>query len=68
VRYREGPTPGSFGAPAGTGMLVFTALLGLIIGLICLAMGWRSRFLWLRVWGFGLAAASAGFLLRLLSP
>jgi len=49
-------------------MLVFTALLGLIIGLICLAMGWRSRFLWLRVWGFGLAAASAGFLLRLLSP
>lgn len=66
MRYREGPTPGSLGAPAGIEMLVFTAVLGLIIGLVCLAMGWRGRFLWLRVWGLGLTVASVGYLVHLL--
>ena len=67
MRYREGLTPGSLGAPAGTDMLVFTAVLGLIIGLVCVAMGWRGRFMWLKVWGLGLTVASLGYLAHLLA-
>lgn len=66
MRYREGMTPDSLGAPAGTEMLVFTAVLGLIIGLACIGMGWRGRFMWLKIWGFGLTLASLVYLVYLL--
>jgi hypothetical protein len=48
-------------------MLVFTAVLGLIIGLVCIGLGWQGRFMWLKVWGLGLTLASLVYLVHLLA-
>lgn len=40
------------------GMLIFTAVLGVLIGVSIVFIGKKGRVLWMRVWGTGLVAFS----------
>lgn len=48
-------------------MLILTAILGLIIGIIFVVGGYYGKQLWIVVWGSGLVLASIIFLTTFLS-
>jgi hypothetical protein len=63
MRYRVGDSPGELGAPVtDDGMLVGTALFGLVTGALFVYMGLRGRQIWLSAWGTGLVLASITYL------
>jgi hypothetical protein len=60
LRYRIGEDPATASGYAGTeSVLIFTLFLSIIIGVILLWMGLRSRQLWLWTWSAGLIVVSS---------
>ena len=62
MRYRIGSDPQEVQQQAD-GMIVGSALFGLVTGIIFVAAGWRARQFWLVFWGAGLVIASVAYLL-----
>ena len=59
ARYREGEIPKEqLAIHASDEMLIFTAVLGFVIGIILTTMGYKGKVLWLAVWGYGLILVS----------
>ena len=61
MRYRIGddPTIAAYGSTPE--WLGFTALLGLVIGVVLGYLAWRGRQRWLLVWSVGLVATSIAY-------
>jgi hypothetical protein len=57
MRYREGESL-PLASSASDDMLLLTAVLGVLIGLILTYMGRRGKQLWMAVWGVGLVLIS----------
>lgn len=62
MRYRIGSDPQEVQQQAD-GMIVGSALFGLVTGIIFVAAGLRARQFWLVFWGAGLVIASVAYLL-----
>lgn len=62
MRYRIGSDPQEVRQQAD-GMIVGSALFGLVTGIIFVAAGLRARQFWLVFWGAGLVIASVAYLL-----
>lgn len=63
MRYREGSLPGELGEPVpGDGMLIGTAVFGLLTGIGFVIAGVYGRQRWLTVWGGGLVLSSVTYL------
>lgn len=58
MRYREGNIPENIGPHITNESLVFTAVLGLLMGIGFVVAGIRARQIWLAVWGGGLVISS----------
>ncbi len=58
MRYREGEIPERLGPLISDDSLLFTAILGLIIGIIFVYAARKGRPLWILVWGAGLVVVS----------
>lgn len=59
MRYKEGEIPKQqLAVHASDDMLLLTAVLGTIIGLILSYLGRRGNQLWMVVWGIGLVICS----------
>ena len=59
MKYREGEIPPEMLAVnASNDMLVFTAVIGFIIGIVLYLMGRKGRQLWMWTWGIGLVLCS----------
>lgn len=63
MRYREGDIPEVIGPHVTDDSLLFSAVLGLLIGCACLYMGIRGRQVWLMIWGSGLVLASLAYMI-----
>ncbi len=64
MRYREGQEPDPhypYGKSTHQAM-DFSFVLGIVIGLALLWMGFKGRILWLKVWSAGLVALSIYYL------
>lgn len=53
MRYRIGKELQQPGPPISGEMLIFTVVLGLLIGMTLFVLGMRGRQMWLTVWGGG---------------
>jgi hypothetical protein len=62
MRYRIGEDPNIDAYGSTDEVVVFTALLSILIGVILVWLGRRGRQLWLTVWSTGLIVASIVFL------
>jgi hypothetical protein len=62
MRYRIGSDPQEAQQQAD-GMIVGSALFGLVTGVVFVVAGVRARQFWLAFWGAGLVVASAAYLL-----
>lgn len=58
MRYRDNLPPEQLAVNASNDMLVFTAFLGVIIGIIISWLGKKGGALWMLYWGIGLVFAS----------
>lgn len=56
MRYKEGELP--LAQNASDDMLVFTAVLGFVIGFVLIYLGRLGKQMWMRVWGAGLVIMS----------
>jgi len=60
MRYKEGEIPKhQLAVHASDDMLLLTAAMGVVIGLILTFLGRKGKQLWMFVWGFGLIMFSA---------
>ena len=60
MRYREGEIPPELLAQnTSNDMLVFTAVIGLVIGIALFCLGRLGKQMWMWVWGTGLMFCSA---------
>ncbi len=62
MRYRIGEDMQAVAEPVQDGLISFSALLGLIMGIGFVVAGWRGRQFWLLSWGAGLVVASILYL------
>ena len=59
MRYREGEIPAEqLAVNASNDMLILTAFLGVLIGIVLTVMGRKGKQLWMAVWGAGLVLCS----------
>lgn len=59
MRYREGEIPPEqLAVNASNDMLLLTAVLGVVIGIVLAVMGKKGKQLWMLVWGIGLVFCS----------
>jgi len=59
MRYKEGQVPPeAFSYNASDDMLLLTAVMGVIIGIIISTLGKIGKQLWMLVWGIGLVIIS----------
>jgi len=59
MRYKEGDIPPEkMAVHASDDMLLLTAVLGFLIGIILTYLGRRGKQLWMFVWGIGLVLCS----------
>lgn len=58
MRYREGNIPENIGPLITNEPLVFTAVLGLLMGIGFVIAGVKARQIWLALWGAGLVISS----------
>jgi len=66
MRYRigeniEGLTD-NLGEPVGDGLVTFSAILGVIMGIGFVVAGLRGKQIWLAFWGAGLVLSSIAYL------
>ena len=60
ARYREGEIPKEqLAVHASDDMLVLTAVLGFLIGIVITYLGRKGKQMWMWVWGIGLIICSA---------
>lgn len=60
ARYREGEIPKEqLAVHASDDMLVLTAVLGFLIGIVITYLGRKGEQMWMWVWGIGLIICSA---------
>ncbi|MFT4635415.1 MAG: hypothetical protein ACI854_001487 [Arenicella sp.] len=60
ARYREGDIPKEqLAVHASDDMLVLTAVLGFLIGIVITYLGRKGEQMWMWVWGIGLIICSA---------
>ncbi len=62
MRYRQGTSPEELGSPIGQEIALGSAVFGLFLGIGFVVVGFRSRVLWMTVWGAMLAVASIVYL------
>lgn len=64
MRYRIGEDPENMqGQPVGEdGLTIFTAVFGLITGIIFVIAGIKGRQRWMQFWGAGLILSSLAYL------
>ncbi len=62
MRYRIGTLPGESGTASTDHMLLFTVVIGLLIGLVLVFLGRQGRQLWLVFWGGTLVVAALIYL------
>ena len=62
MRYRIGEDMQAVAEPVQDGLISFSALLGLIMGIGFVVAGWRGKQFWLLSWGAGLVVASILYL------
>lgn len=63
MRYQIDPGTGGMGAPVGdNGMIIGSAIYGLLLGIAFFYMGKRSRLLWVTVIGVFLVGSSVVYL------
>lgn len=59
MRYREGEIPKEqLAVHASDDMLILTAVLGVIIGIVLTVLGRMGKQMWMWVWGLGLIICS----------
>jgi len=58
LRYQENIPPEQLTSYASDNMLLFTAVLSLVIGIILIVLGRQGRQLWLLTWSIGLVVCS----------
>ena len=58
MRYLSDIPKQQLASHAHDNMLLFTAVLGVVIGVVLVWMGRRSRMMWMWTWGGGLVLAS----------
>ena len=59
MRYREGDIPPALLAKnASNDMLLFTAVIGLLIGFLLIWLGRQGKQMWMWTWGTGLVICS----------
>ncbi len=59
MRYKEGDIPKEqMAVHASDDMLMLTAVLGVIIGIILTILGRKGKQMWMWVWGIGLVLCS----------
>lgn len=59
MRYKEFEVPpDQLAANASDGMLMLTAIMGTVIGIILVILGRKGKQMWMWVWGYGLVASS----------
>jgi len=58
MRYRIGEDINNLGEPVRDGLVSFSVIIGLVIGIIFVVAGIRSKQVWLTFWGSGLIIAS----------
>jgi hypothetical protein len=60
ARYREGEIPKEqLAVHASDDMLILTAVLGFLIGIVITYLGRKGEQMWMWVWGIGLIICSA---------
>ena len=62
MRYRIGEDSLQIAQPVSNGLVTFSALLGLLMGLGFVVAGLRAKQIWLAGWGAGLVLASVLYL------
>lgn len=65
-RYPQGVDPDLLPVQNQVGMLLLTAVLGLVAAVALIWMGVRGRQLWMWVWGIGLMCASLAMAVTLI--
>lgn len=63
MRYRIDEFNAGQAAPAGDDMVIFTAVIGLLIGLVLAYVAKRGKQRWLLFWAGGLVLASITYLI-----
>lgn len=63
MRYPENMPPEQLAHNTGDGMLLFTAVLAIFIGVALTLLGKQGKHLWMFVWGIGLIACSFALIL-----
>lgn len=63
MRYRIGDSPAHPGITGTEHMILFTAVLSLLIGVVLFVLGRRGRQRWLAFWGGSLVMASVVYLI-----
>ena len=58
MRYRIGEDPASGAWGSTDEMLLLTAVLGVVVGVVLTWLGWHGRQMWLKWWGGGLVVVS----------
>lgn len=59
MRYREGEIPKEqLAVHASDDMLLLTAIMGVVIGILLTIIGHKGKQLWMFVWGIGLVFCS----------
>ncbi len=53
-RYPEGLNPGNLPLHSMDGMLLFTAVIGVLVGFVLIVLGRHGKQLWMWTWGVGL--------------
>ena len=62
MRYRIGEDIQNLGEPVVDGLVPFSAVLGLLMGIGFVVAGYRAKQIWLLFWGTGLVIASLLYL------
>lgn len=57
-RYPEGMNPDNLPVHSMDEMLLFTSLIGFVVGLILIGLGRHGKQLWMWTWGIGLVLFS----------
>jgi len=62
MRYRIGEDVQDLGEPVVDGLIPFSAILGLLMGIGFVIAGYRGKQIWLLFWGTGLVLVSLVYL------
>ena len=62
MRYRAGEQPEAWPYAVSEPWLLFTVVLGVLVGFALIAMGVKGRQLWMLVWGTGQVLVSVAYL------